>query len=61
MCGHGGVKRTVSKLLDKKIRFAHMREIVNIYIKACPFCQKQNYRKTDNITLPFTTAQTMVM
>jgi transposase InsO family protein len=61
MCGHGGVKRTVSKLLDKKVKFAHMREIVNIYIKACPFCQKQNYRKTDNITLPFTTAQTMVM
>ena len=61
MCGHGGVKRTVKKLISKEENFPHMRELVNMFIKACPFCQKQNYRKTDNVIKRFTTAQTKVM
>jgi hypothetical protein len=61
MCGHGCVKRTVQKLLVKDVTFAHMRELVNKFIKECPFCQKQNYRKTENIVKPFTTTQTQVM
>ena len=61
MVGHGGVKRTVKKLLDNNEKFSHMRELVNMFIKECPFCQKQNYRKTDNVIKRFTTAQTKVM
>ena len=61
MCGHSGVKRTVKRLLENGDKFSHMRELVNMFIKACPFCQKQNYRKTDNVIKRFTTAQTKVM
>ena len=54
--GHGGVKATIAKLHKKGINFPKMREQVDAFIKKCPFCQKQNYRKVKITTTPFTVA-----
>jgi hypothetical protein len=39
--GHGGVKRTVKKLIKNNEKFAHIHELVKIFIETCPFCQKK--------------------
>ena len=59
--GHGGVKRTCTKLHAKGVKAKYLRQLVSRFISECPFCQKQNYRKNDTITKPFTVATTAAM
>ena len=70
--GHCGVRRTEARLNDMVANAIpseymerwklegrdHQREWVNRFIKECPFCQKQSYKKPAPEVLKFTMAQT---
>ena len=40
--GHGGVKRTVEKLLKLSIEWEHMTQHTHLFIQQCACCQKMN-------------------
>lgn len=55
--GHSGVRRTLAKLRKQGVKFDHMRVLVDMFIKQCPFCQKASEKAgPPAITLPFTLA-----
>ena len=54
--GHGGVERTITKLLEANHRWPFMRQTVREFIKECPCCQKMSAIKIAIHTTPFTTS-----
>ena len=52
--GHGGVSRTMQKLIDKGYTWENMRTHVRQFIKFCPCCQKMDQMKKVIHSYPFT-------
>jgi len=52
--GHGGVTRTMQKLVDKGHTWENMRTHVRHFIKFCPCCQKMDQMKKVIHSYPFT-------
>ena len=48
--GHGGVKRTVEKLIGLTIQWEHMVQHTHLFIQQCACCQKMNATRTDTCT-----------
>jgi hypothetical protein len=59
--GHGGVERTITKLLENNHRWPLMRQAVREFIKECPCCQKMSAIKIAIHTTPFTTSSNEAM
>ena len=53
--GHGGLERTLNKLLDREAPWPQIREHVKWFIRHCPCCQLMTYIKYPIHTHPFTT------
>ena len=56
LVGHGGIERTVTKLLTAGHKWFHMRQSVRKFIKECPCCQKMSAIKIPVNTTPFITS-----
>ena len=54
--GHGGVERTILKLLSLKHNWKNMRQQVKLFIKNCACCQKMSVIKIPIHAAPFTTS-----
>ena len=52
--GHGGVTRTMQKLVDKGHTWENMRTHVRQFVKFCPCCQKMDQMKKVIHSYPFT-------
>ena len=52
--GHGGVTRTMQKLIDKGHTWENMRTHVRQFVKVCPCCQKMDQMKKVIHSYPFT-------
>ena len=61
LAGHKGVRATELRLRKAGVSFPDSRGWVERFIKECPFCQKQSYKTTMKMTIPFTLAQSEVM
>jgi hypothetical protein len=56
LMGHGGVEKTISKLIQSEQTWKGMRRDVKHFISQCDFCQKVSSRKLDIQTMPYTLA-----
>ena len=55
MVGHHGVERTVKKMQAGGQTWPRLRELVRIFIRLCPCCQKMSYLKVPILARRFTT------
>jgi hypothetical protein len=55
MAGHAGVERTVKRMQAKGIWWPFIRELVRVFIRGCPICQKMSVLKVPIIAHKFTT------
>ena len=53
--GHHGVKRTVKKMQAGGQTWPYLRELVRIFIRLCPCCQKMSYLRVPILARRFTT------
>ena len=56
MRGHHGVLSTIRKLKELGIKFKHMRQWVDKFIKLCPTCNKTDETSFHIATMPYTLA-----
>ena len=54
--GHGGVERTLLKLMSLNHNWPQMRQHVKTFIRDCPCCQKMSAIKIPIRSIPFTTS-----
>jgi hypothetical protein len=59
--GHMGVRRTEERLRAAGVSLKYARGWIERFIAECPFCQKQSYKTSQKVSMPFTLAQTTVM
>jgi len=55
--GHFGVDRTLERLREAGHKVRYLHEMVRIFVRDCPICQKLSYRRPIYVTRPFTTAR----
>jgi hypothetical protein len=53
--GHHGVERTVKKMQKAGVTWPYLRELVRLFIRMCPCCQKMSYLRVPIIAGRFTT------